>query len=212
MGREFISPNETFAEADSILAESADHSTGIDHGHYAVVHGAVPRLSNNTMFKQRWLGSQWSRLLGFGPLPPQEPVRLSHLLPGAHGGDFQSLKSFFTNEVKEELVQAVICAVQEQFRLARGPAAMPQSPLASGYDVPEFNSKSTLADLFDDDDESMGPRQPPSDSPLPASSIPSPSYSLSSDLLPPWDAVPARPQRGNVNSSKPKVRADPPIV
>lgn len=147
MGREFISPNGTFAETDDILAESADHSTGVDHGHYAVVHGAVPRLSNNTLCHQRWLGGQWSRFLGFGPLPPQAPVRLSRQSQAANGDHVQSISdqvaavtgslfaSFLTDQVQQVLVQAVTSAVQEQFRLQPGTASQPSSlpPVGAGY-------------------------------------------------------------------------------
>jgi hypothetical protein len=133
MGREFIIPNKTFAETDDILAESADHSTGVDHGHYARVHGTVPQLSNNTLCHHRWLGGEWARFLGFGPLPPQGPVRRSHQ---ASGDNIQStsdqvaaikslLTSFFTEQVQQVLVQAVTSAVQEQFGFVQGPAGKP---------------------------------------------------------------------------------------
>ena len=76
LGHEFISPNETFPCADELLAESADHSTEVDSSHYAVVHGALPRLSNNALSQHRWLSEEWSSLLGLGPHPPPEPVRV----------------------------------------------------------------------------------------------------------------------------------------
>lgn len=76
LGREFISPNETFPCADDVLAEAADHSTEVDASHYAVVHGALPRLSNNALSQHRWLSEEWGNLLGIGPHPPPEPVRV----------------------------------------------------------------------------------------------------------------------------------------
>ncbi|KAG1737250.1 hypothetical protein EDB19DRAFT_1829675 [Suillus lakei] len=42
MGHKFIYLNRMFTETDNILAESANHSTEINHGHYAVVHGTMP--------------------------------------------------------------------------------------------------------------------------------------------------------------------------
>ncbi|KIK34188.1 hypothetical protein CY34DRAFT_30661, partial [Suillus luteus UH-Slu-Lm8-n1] len=72
IGREFIAPDHSYDQADGILAESADHSTDVDHGHYAVVQGGVPRLSNNALCKHRWLGEQWHSVLGLGPFPPPE--------------------------------------------------------------------------------------------------------------------------------------------
>ena len=76
LGREFISPNETFPNcADDLLAEAADHSTEVDLTHYAIVQGAVPRLSNSSLAQHRWLGREWSSLLGMGPQKPPEPVR-----------------------------------------------------------------------------------------------------------------------------------------
>lgn len=75
LGREFISPNETFPScADDLLAEAADHSTEVDLAHYAIVQGAVPRLSNSSLAQHRWLGREWSSLLGMGPQKPPEPV------------------------------------------------------------------------------------------------------------------------------------------
>lgn len=76
LGHEFISPNETFACADELLAEAADHSTEVDASHYSVVHGALPRLSNNVLSQHRWLSEEWSSLLGLGPHLPPEPVRI----------------------------------------------------------------------------------------------------------------------------------------
>ncbi|KAG2336601.1 hypothetical protein BDR05DRAFT_953250 [Suillus weaverae] len=171
MGREFISPNRTFAETDGILAESADHSTGIDHGHYAVVHGTVPRLSNNTMCQQRWLGDQWSRFLGFGPLPPQAPVRLSHQPAAANDDNAQSisaqvaaatgsiLTSFLTDQVQQALVQAVTSAVQEQFKLLPGTAAgyhkdHLEQVAESDYEEPRTLKRRRFTYIEDDDDSS----------------------------------------------------------
>lgn len=78
LGREFISPNETFpASADDLLAEAADHSTEVDLAHYAIVHGAVPRLSNSSLTRHRWLAKEWSSLLGIGPQKPPEPVHVT---------------------------------------------------------------------------------------------------------------------------------------
>ena len=76
LGREFISPNETFPCADDVLAEAADHSTEVDVAHYAAVHGTLPRLSNNALSQHRWLCEEWGSLLGMGPHPPPEPVRV----------------------------------------------------------------------------------------------------------------------------------------
>jgi hypothetical protein len=76
LGREFISPNETFPCADDVLAEAADHSTEVDVAHYAAVHGTLPRLSNNALSQHRWLCEEWGSFLGMGPHPPPEPVRI----------------------------------------------------------------------------------------------------------------------------------------
>jgi hypothetical protein len=75
LGREFISPDEMFpVSADDLLAEAANHSTEVDLAHYAVVHGAVPRLSPSSLARHRWLAKEWSSLLGMGPQKPPEPV------------------------------------------------------------------------------------------------------------------------------------------
>jgi hypothetical protein len=75
MAREFISPNDAFAMAEDLLAEGADHSTDIDKGHYGLLYGSMPELTNNTMSKHRWLNEEWQSFCGLGPFPPQEPIR-----------------------------------------------------------------------------------------------------------------------------------------
>lgn len=74
LAHQFISPSESYACADNLLAEAADHSTEVDVGHYAVVHGTLPRVTNNQMNKHRWLAEEWGSLLGLGPFSPPEPV------------------------------------------------------------------------------------------------------------------------------------------
>lgn len=124
MGREFISPDDSYDQADSILAESADHSTATDHSHYAVVQGGVPRLSNNSMCKHRWLGDQWHSLLGLGPLPPPEAIRITKRNV-ANGSTFQTmsaqlmkavqtnLDSFFATQFKETLKDSISAVLRE---------------------------------------------------------------------------------------------------
>ena len=81
LGWEFISLNETFPScADNLLTEATDHSTEVDLAHYAIVHGAVPRLSNSSLARHRWLAKEWSSLLGMGPQKPPEPVRVRGML------------------------------------------------------------------------------------------------------------------------------------
>lgn len=77
LAREFIAPDESFACADDVLAEAADHSRDVDLTHYAVVYGSLPRITNNDMNRHRWLAEEWSSLLGMGPFPPPEPVHVS---------------------------------------------------------------------------------------------------------------------------------------
>ncbi|KAG1718132.1 uncharacterized protein EDB91DRAFT_1258863 [Suillus paluster] len=75
MAREFISLNHAFSLADDLLAESADHSTQIDHIHYGNLHGAIPQLTNNVMEKHRLLSEEWQLFCGLGPGEPQQPIR-----------------------------------------------------------------------------------------------------------------------------------------
>ncbi|KAG2033932.1 hypothetical protein BDR03DRAFT_984745, partial [Suillus americanus] len=118
MGRKFITPDDSYDAADGILAESADHSTAVDHSHYAVVQGGMPRLSNNSMCKHRWLGDQWHSLLGLGPFPPPEPIRITRK-NAVNGTTFWTmsaelmktvqthLDSFFAKEFKETLKDSI---------------------------------------------------------------------------------------------------------
>lgn len=134
IGREFIAPDNSYDQADGILAESADHSTTVDHGHYAVVQGGVPRLSNNTLCKHRWLGEQWHSVLGLGPFPPPEAIRIKRR-NAADGTTFQSmstnlikametsLDSFFRTQFKETLKDSISLVLQEQGVLAHGPSS-----------------------------------------------------------------------------------------
>jgi hypothetical protein len=134
IGREFISPDHSYDQADGILAESADHSTDVDHGHYAVVQGGVPRLSNNAMCKHRWLGEQWHSVLGLGPFPPPEAIRIKRR-NAADGTTLQSmstnlmkametsLDSFFRTQFKETLKESISLVLREQGMLDHGPSS-----------------------------------------------------------------------------------------
>ena len=46
---EFIAPDESFACADKVLAEAADHSRAVDVAHYAVVYSSLSHITNNDM-------------------------------------------------------------------------------------------------------------------------------------------------------------------
>jgi hypothetical protein len=152
MAHEFISGIEKFAEADSILAESSDHSTSIELGHYGVIHGAVPRLSNNTLWHHRWVRDEWGSFLGLGPLPPQEPIRRIQMQKGIGAGAAGAesiakqvakttesiLTSFFTNDLKKLIHDSVTSALQEGFKRFQS---------GGQFDV---DVKSNLDDLFYD--------------------------------------------------------------
>ncbi|KAG2121470.1 hypothetical protein DEU56DRAFT_918156 [Suillus clintonianus] len=176
IGREFIAPDDSYDQADSILAESADHSTGMDHSHYAIIQGVVPRLSNNSMCKHRWLGDQWHSVLGLGPLPPPQAIRTNRKNM-ANGTTLQSLSdlvkkttldtlnSFFTGQYADMLKDAVSTAFIQghQYEQARG--EMPV--LASSYYRPQsINLPDNLDELFHN----------PSDGVLLASGSPSQSW------------------------------------
>jgi len=138
MAREFISPTEIYDQADMTLSESADHSIGVDHEHYAVVHGAIPRLTNSTIWRHRRLAHEWHRFLGLSATPPQRPIRLadpSILNSQGLGFDVQSvtdqvtkittaaLTSFFTHDVKTFLSEAIHAALQERFSAIEPPSS-----------------------------------------------------------------------------------------
>ena len=74
MARHFISADATFTALDDALAEAADHSTDVDHGHYGRVFGDHPRLTHNDIEKQRWICQEWHSFLGLGPFSVQEPI------------------------------------------------------------------------------------------------------------------------------------------
>jgi len=126
MGREFISPVDHFGEVDSILAESADHSVDVDHAHYAVVHGAIPRLTNNALWRQRWFSNQWGSLLGLGPFPPPKAIRLvrNDTAIAKQDLDLQAVSDrvaqvtsdilkAFSQEMKEVIYQSIAAAFKE---------------------------------------------------------------------------------------------------
>ncbi|KAI9459287.1 hypothetical protein HD554DRAFT_2041944 [Boletus coccyginus] len=106
LGREFISPNEAFPCADEVLAEAADHTTEIDATHYANVHGAFPRLSNNILCQQRWLSEEWSSLLGLGPHDPPDPIRIIQK-------NFKARPTTDKTGLSAELTEAISTAVAD---------------------------------------------------------------------------------------------------
>ncbi|KAG2340022.1 P-loop containing nucleoside triphosphate hydrolase protein [Suillus weaverae] len=191
MGREFIAPDDSYDAADNILAESADHSTAIDQSHYALVQGGVPRLSNNTMCKHRWLGDQWHSVLGLGPFPPPEAIRISRKNM-ANGTTFQSmsaqlmktmetcLDSFFGTQFKETLQDSISVVLRQQHGLGILPRGA-SSQSASGY-VDNSNLASTR-DLSPAASGYIDCGHMLSSSPLPASSVQSPSQSERMDDL-----------------------------
>lgn len=150
MAREFISPNEAFAQADGILSQSSDHSINVDHEHYGRISGGVPRLSNNTICHQRWLSLEWSSFYGLGPYEVQKPIRLTRnqKANGIRGPDVQSicdqvaqttttlLKSFFETDIKAFIHDAVATALQVQ-------TASSILPSTSAPPLPPFPDAST---------------------------------------------------------------------
>lgn len=107
LAHQFISPNEIFVCADDLLAEAADHSTEVDVGHYAVVHGTLPRVTNNQMNKHRCLAEEWGSLLGLGPFPPPEPV-------GVVRRKTRSMKTPEANELATQVATLVVDAVMDK--------------------------------------------------------------------------------------------------
>ncbi|KAG1830498.1 hypothetical protein DFJ58DRAFT_848448 [Suillus subalutaceus] len=159
MGREFIAPDESYDQADNILAESADHSTGMDHSHYAVIQGVVPRLSNNSMCKHRWLGDQWHSVLGLGPFPPPEAIRISrkNLSNGTSVRSIsdhvkkimeETLRSFFDLNYSEIQKAAVSIAVIKQREYALQPTSEIPSLPPSNWNGRPISLDSNLDDLF----------------------------------------------------------------
>ncbi|KAG0695630.1 hypothetical protein DFH29DRAFT_1005302 [Suillus ampliporus] len=206
MGREFISPNESYADADSILAESADHSTNTDHAHYGIVHGSVPRLSNNTIIQQRWVCNEWHIFLGLGPVSPQLPVRLrrAEIARGTQGVDLESISdqvvktmtgvlTSFLNDNMKTLIQHAVSAGLQEHQKGNDPSEHSSS---GSWVAPPMNLEFNFSDMFFEDDTgnataAKSRRSDPggsefgsllSESSLPPSSAPSVSGSISPDL------------------------------
>jgi hypothetical protein len=149
IGREFIAPDDSYDHADSVLAESADHSIGIDHSQYAMVHGLVPRLSFSVICKHRWMGDQWHSVLGLGPYPPPEAIRIRRQSI-VHGTNLQSmsdvvknttdsvLKHFFSGKYAEIVTDTVSTAfIQQRNDVQAGGSTglMPLSRLAGSWNT-----------------------------------------------------------------------------
>lgn len=163
IGREFIAPDESYDYADSILAESADHSIAMDHGHYAMVQGVVPRLSNNTICKHRWLGDQWHSVLGLGPLSPPEAIRIRRKNV-VNGTNLQSvsdvvrkimeetLQSFFHSQYAEILKDAVCAGIARQHQYQKDAQLTPDQPSsqAGTFHPKTINLEGNMDDLFYD--------------------------------------------------------------
>ncbi|KAG1788380.1 uncharacterized protein HD556DRAFT_1312140, partial [Suillus plorans] len=173
IGREFITPDDSYDQADNILAESADHSTGVDLSYYAVVQGAVPRLSNNSMCRHRWMGDQWHSILGLGPLPPPEPIRISRKNI-ANGTSLQSMLDMVRKTTKETLtsfldahaskiLQHTVCSTSAQHsKDATANVTMREisSPLPSTWKDRSLRLSGHLDDLFYDESEVIHPDLP----------------------------------------------------
>ncbi|KAG1835871.1 hypothetical protein F4604DRAFT_1944010 [Suillus subluteus] len=213
MGREFISPEDSYDQADSILAESADHSTAVDLSHYAVVQGGAPRLSNNSMCKHRWLGDQWHSLLGLGPFPPPEAIRITKR-NAANGTTFQTmsaqlmktvqthLDSFFATEFKETLKDSISAVLREHDELgirSRGASSQGMSGYLDNSNLATAGEFSPAASGYIECGHML------SNSPLPASSIQSISRSGSVDdlMFQSSDASPLADRKGKGRAYEP---------
>jgi hypothetical protein len=164
IAREFIAPDDSYDQADNILAESADHSTGVDHAHYAIIQGAVPRLSNNSMCKHRWLGDQWHSVLGLGPLAPPEAIRTRHKNM-SNGTTLQAIadvvkkttqetiKDFLDAHRNDILKDAISTAVVQQLKDATDDAPKILSPRPLTWNGGSFHLSSNLDALFYDESE-----------------------------------------------------------
>lgn len=157
LGREFISPTEIYDQADATLSESADHSISVDHEHYAVVHGAIPRLTNSTIWRHRRLAHEWHRFLGLSDIPPQQPIRLadrSMLNSDGIGVHVQSitdqvtkiataaLTSFFENDLRTFLSDTIHAAVKQYSH-----AAEPRSGHLRDELVPDITHSTASQDF-----------------------------------------------------------------
>jgi superfamily II DNA or RNA helicase len=114
MARHFISADATFTALDDALAEAADHSTDVDHGHYGRTFGDHPRLTHNDMEKQRWICQEWHSFLGLGPFPVQEPI----VAVRSRGGpriDKDAVKSVLS-EILPDFSSAVADAVMKKIQ------------------------------------------------------------------------------------------------
>lgn len=125
ISREFISPEYSYIQAGNILADSADRSTGVDHVYPYINQGVVPRFSNDIMCTNRWLGDQWHSVLGIGPSPPPEAIRINRknisngtiiqsILHQVKNTTEESLKSFFSGQFTEILNDAICTAFVKQ--------------------------------------------------------------------------------------------------
>ncbi|KAG2092333.1 uncharacterized protein F5147DRAFT_657735, partial [Suillus discolor] len=170
IGREFIAPDDSYDQADNILAESADHSTGVDHAHYAIIQGVVPRLSNNSMSKHRWLGDQWHSVLGLGPYPPPEAIRirrknmsngttLQAIADVVKKTTQETIKEFLDAHRTDILKDAISTAAIQQRKDAMDDAPEIPSPLSTTWNGGSFHLSSNMESLFYD--ESDGIRRDP---------------------------------------------------
>lgn len=107
LAHEFISPNESFTCTNDILAEVADHSADINMAHYAIVHSALPCMTNNEMNKHLWHAEEWGSLLGLGPILPPEPVHAVHRKT-------HSTKTTEGNELAAQIVAQVVEVVMNR--------------------------------------------------------------------------------------------------
>ncbi|KAG1813025.1 hypothetical protein EV424DRAFT_1541899 [Suillus variegatus] len=157
---------DSYDQADNILAESADHSTSVDHEHYAIIQGAVPRLSNNSMCKHRWLGDQWHSVLGLGPLAPPEAIRTRHKNM-SNGTTLQAIadvvkkttqetiKEFLDAHRNDILKDAISTAVIHQLKDATDDAPKILSPLPMTWNGGSFHLSSNFDSMFYDESEGI---------------------------------------------------------
>lgn len=127
IAREFIPPNEAFRQLDEVLADSADHSTGVDQAHYAISVGTLPQISQNKLEEHRWLSEEWHNALGIGKGEATKPLRLrASKAPNPCGpsrspitfSDTQEIMTFIRAQLAEAIANEVQVAAKEAAKKA----------------------------------------------------------------------------------------------
>jgi hypothetical protein len=198
ISREFTPPQlHLGGGGDNVADLAADHGTRLSRGNYAVVGGDLPFLTSDAVWEYRVACREWHNICGVGLLPPPEPIRLTRgKLNQLSQNDLKEAVREVVNssldEMEKRVIDKLLPALSDWvMSFSNSPPVVPSSlpPSLPRRVLSLTNSRQTIsaaapvnppgtpstAAPFNPPGTPPSPAAPIIPSPLPPSSLPTPS-------------------------------------